>query len=561
MSENLKKYLPILDWARSYNADWLLPDILAGLTVGVMLIPQGMAYALIAGLPPIYGLYASIVPLLIYAIFGTSRQLGVGPVALVSLMVGAAVASFSPSSVEETLALSFLLSFMVGLFTLLMGVLRLGFVANFLSNPVVSGFTSAAAVVIGFNQIKHILGIEVKGSKYIAELFTSLMDKVQGLNLPTLLLGLGGVLLLLLLKKINRKIPGALVLVVVAIAISYFFGLVDKGVKIVGNIPSGLPGISFSFFDINNISKLIPATLAISFVGFIETMAVAKSIRKNHRDYKLDANQELIALGLSNFFGSFFQSYPITGGFSRTAVNDEAGAKTPLSLIVSAVLVAFGLLFLTNVLFYLPLAVLGSIILVAISRLFHIEDLFVLYKTDKRDFFMWLATFFATLFLGVEKGIGIGIGLSVMAVIYESSKPHIAVTGKLLGTPHYRNIQRFPQAELRNDVLVFRFDSSLYFANADFFMQKVEDLVLEKGPELKLVVLNAVSVNGMDSTGADALREVVEVLDSQGIVFYIAGVIEPVLKVLEQNAIADELGREYLFLHPQDAVEYFDSIK
>ncbi len=519
-----------------------------------------MAYALIAGLPPIYGLYSSIIPLVVYAALGTSRQLGVGPVALISLMVGTAVSSMGTSSVEEYVAIAIFLSLMVGVLKVLLGILRLGFLTNFLSHPVVSGFTSAAAIIIGLNQVKHVLGVNIPSSKYLIELISNISAQVSATHVFSLIVGASGIALLFALKKWAAKLPGALILVVLGILASYLFQLEQLGVKVVGEVPGGFPAFRNPWISTEMLYKLLPAALTISLVSYIESMAVATAIRNKHRDYKIWPNQELLALGCANIAGSFFQSYPTTGGFSRSAVNDDSGAKTALAGVFAAVLVAISLLFLTDLFYFLPKAILGSIILVAVSRLFSWSDFVHLWHTDRRDFLMSIATFFATLFFGIEPGIGVGIILSAATVIYESAKPHIAVTGQLPGTPHYRNIQRFPQAELRDDVLVFRFDSQLYFANANFFKEKVEEMVAEKGEALRLVVLNAVSVNGMDSTGADALREILEQLSQKGIAFYIAGVIEPVMEVLEKTEIDKLLGEDKLFLHPNDAIEFFDRI-
>lgn len=556
----LKRYIPSLRWLANYQKPWLRGDLFAGLTVGVMLIPQGMAYALIAGLPPIYGLYSSIIPLVVYAALGTSRQLGVGPVALISLMVGTAVSSMGTSSVEEYVAIAIFLSLMVGVLKVLLGILRLGFLTNFLSHPVVSGFTSAAAIIIGLNQVKHVLGVNIPSSKYLIELISNISAQVSATHVFSLIVGASGIALLFALKKWAAKLPGALILVVLGILASYLFQLEQLGVKVVGEVPGGFPAFRNPWISTEMLYKLLPAALTISLVSYIESMAVATAIRNKHRDYKIWPNQELLALGCANIAGSFFQSYPTTGGFSRSAVNDDSGAKTALAGVFAAVLVAISLLFLTDLFYFLPKAILGSIILVAVSRLFSWSDFVHLWHTDRRDFLMSIATFFATLFFGIEPGIGVGIILSAATVIYESAKPHIAVTGQLPGTPHYRNIQRFPQAELRDDVLVFRFDSQLYFANANFFKEKVEEMVAEKGEALRLVVLNAVSVNGMDSTGADALREILEQLSQKGIAFYIAGVIEPVMEVLEKTEIDKLLGEDKLFLHPNDAIEFFDRI-
>ncbi|MBV6652851.1 MAG: sodium-independent anion transporter, partial [Mameliella sp.] len=336
----IKALLPILDWLPNYKTSNLKGDLSAGLTVGVMLIPQGMAYAMIAGLPPIYGLYASTIPLVIYAILGTSRQLAVGPVAMVSLLTATGIGAMADGGTELYISLAIVLALFVGVIQFLLGAFRLGFLVNFLSHPVISGFTSAAALIIGLSQLKHLLGVDIPRSHHVHEIVGNAIAQFGDINLYTFGVGIAGIVLILGIKKINKSIPGPLIAVAFGIAIVYSLGLVDKGVKIVGTVPEGLPSFGIPSFSSEQFSALLPIALTIALVSFMESIAVAKAIQSKHKNYKIISNQELIGLGAANIAGSFFQSYPTTGGFSRTAVNDQAGAKTGLAAIISAILIA-----------------------------------------------------------------------------------------------------------------------------------------------------------------------------------------------------------------------------
>jgi SulP family sulfate permease len=379
----IKNFIPILDWLPNYKPKWLQGDMSAGLTVGVMLIPQGMAYAMIAGLPPIYGLYASTVPLLIYAIFGTSRQLAVGPVAMVSLLTAAGVGAMAEGGSETYIALAIALALFVGLIQFLLGAFRLGFLVNFLSHPVISGFTSAAALIIGLSQLKHLLGVNLPGSHHVHEIIISAVEQFCSVNWYTFAIGATGIALIMLVKRYQPAIPGPLLAVVFGILAVWGLGLTEAGVKIVGEVPSGLPAFSVPQFGLETIQSLAPIALAIALVSFMESIAVAKAIQAKHRDYKVDANQELIGLGLANIGGAFFQSYTTTGGFSRTAVNDQAGAKTGLAAIISAVLIVLTLLFLTPLFYYLPNAILASVIMVAVFGLIDWKEAVHLWHSNR----------------------------------------------------------------------------------------------------------------------------------------------------------------------------------
>lgn len=548
------KLIPSVEWIKNYNKKWLSGDISAGLTVGVMLIPQGMAYSMLAGLPPIYGLYAVTIPLIIYALLGTSRQLAVGPVAMVSLLIASGVGQLSEAGSDEYITLSILLAFLVGSIQLSMGVFRLGFLVNFLSHPVIAGFTSSAAIIIGFSQFKHLLGVKISGEKF-SEIFMQLLKEAGNIHIPTLIIGVVSVILLLLVKRFNKKIPGPLVVVILGIIVVYLGSLTNQGVKIVGDIPGGLP--SFHIFSMNwdSIQTLLPTAFTIAFVGFMESIAVAKAIQARHKDYKLDANQELKALGIANIAGSFFKSFPVTGGFSRTAVNDQAGAKTGLASIISASLIIITLLFLTSYFYYLPNAVLAAIIIVAVYGLIDFKEAKYLWKTDRTDFFLFISAAIGTLVLGIEEGIILGVILSLALLIFRVSYPHYSQLGLINDGREFINVLRDKNAKIDNKIVIMRFDAQLFFANINYFKEKVELLISErKNPEF--FILDARPVSTVDSTAIHALHELIDELKSSGVTFMIANVIGPVRDKLASSGITDQIGKEKCFISLFDAYQF-----
>ncbi|UJP64536.1 SulP family inorganic anion transporter [Mongoliitalea daihaiensis] len=557
-SSLLKKYIPILEWLPTYKKTDLQGDLSAGLTVGIMLIPQGMAYAMLAGLEPIHGLYAVTIPLILYAIFGTSRQLAVGPVAMVSLLTAAGIATLNPSSPEQYLMLALSLAFLVGVIQFGMGVLKLGFVVNFLSHPVINGFTSAAAIIIGLSQIKHLFRINLPNSEHVQEMFVAIYTNISDIHWVTFGIGVLGIIIIKFGKKIHPSFPAPLVAVIVGIGLVAGFDLTSQGVKIVGDVPSGLPTFSSPSFDLESLKTLFPIALTISLVGFAESFAVAKTIQAKHKNYQLNANQELIALGMANFGSAFFKGYPVTGGFSRTAVNNQAGAKTTMSSIISAVLIILTLLFFTGLFYNLPSAILAAVVLVAVSGLIDYKEPIHLWKKDKADFVMLMATFIITLTLGIETGIISGMVLSLLVVIYKATRPHMAKLAKVPGTTIYRNISRFENLQERKDILVLRIDGPIYFANVAYIKSKIDEWVLEKDGELRLIVLNMESVTHIDSTGAHELHEWFAIWKKAGIIGSMSSVKGPIRDVLNRWNLIEEIGKDNIFIDDNSACGSYD---
>jgi len=558
ISKKLKSYLPIFEWLPNYKKTDLQGDLSAGLTVGIMLIPQGMAYAMLAGLEPIHGLYAVTVPLLLYAIFGTSRQLAVGPVAMVSLLTASGIASLNAESPEQYLIYALTLAFLVGLIQFVMGALKLGFVVNFLSHPVINGFTSAAAIIIGLSQVKHLFRINLPNSEHIQEMAVAIFQNIGDIHWITFGIGLVGIIIIKYGKKIHKSFPAPLVAVVIGIALVAGFDLTQYGVKIVGDVPSGLPTFSSPSFDMQSWKTLFPIALTISLVGFAESFAVAKTIQAKHKNYRLNANQELIALGMANFGSAFFKGYPVTGGFSRTAVNNDAGAKTTLSSIISAILIVLTLLFFTSLFYNLPSAILAAVVLVAVSGLIDFKEPIHLWHKDKFDFTMLVATFIITLTLGIETGIISGMVLSLLVVIYKASRPHMAQLGRVPNSNIYRNIDRFSDLDVKENLLMVRIDGPIYFANVEFIKDKLDKWIQERNDQVKMIMFNMESVTNIDSTGAHELNEWINTWRKSDIDICMTSIKGPVRDVLNRWEILESVGSNHIFVDDNSAVSAFD---
>ena len=553
----LKKFIPLLQWLPRYKKSYFSGDLSAGLTVGVMLVPQGMAYAMIAGLPPVFGLYAALIPQVVYALLGTSRQLAVGPVAMDSLLVASGLGALALSGIEEYIAMALFLSLFMGTIQFILGLFRMGFLVNFLSKPVISGFTSAAAIIIGLSQLKHILGTSIERSNQVHILLKNALLNIDSTHWITVGIGLTAILIIKLSKKINPRIPAALIVVFLGVLIVYFLNLNEQGVKIVGEVPSGLPSPKLPTVDGSRISELFPIALTLALIAFMEAISVAKAIEEKHSDYEVDPNQELIALGASNIIGAVFQSYPTTGGFSRTAVNDQAGAKTGVAPLISALVVGLTLLFLTPLFYYLPNAVLAAIIMVAVFGLIDLNYPLQLYKNQKDEFILLLVTFFITLGVGIKEGILLGVLSSLILLVYRTSKPHIAVLGRIRNTHYFKNVLRFPDdTETFKEFLVLRFDAQLYFGNKEYFKKELLKQLEQNGKETQYIILNSEAISYIDSSAVFMLRQLINHLKRQNVRLIIAGSIGPTRDILYKTQLIDDIGKENLFVKTNEAFEH-----
>jgi SulP family sulfate permease len=536
----LQKIIPAFEWLRNYKRNDIRGDLSAGAIVAVMLVPQGMAYAMLAGLPPVMGLYASTLPLIAYALFGTSRQLAVGPVAMMSLLVFAWVSPLAEPGSEEYIRLVLMLSLMVGAIQFAMGLFRLGFFINFFSHAVISGFTSAAAMVICLSQLSHLLGIKLLVQHSIFPLLAEAAQRVGEINLITLTIGVISLVVQLFLRKKVPRFPAPLLVLAGSTLLVYALRLDRWGVSIVGQVPKGLPAFSLPAFSVESFRLLFPLALTILFVGFMESISVAKTIAVREK-YKIDSNQELKGLGLSNIVASFFFAYPVTGGFSRTAVNYEAGARTGLASVISAALIILVLFFFTPLFHYLPKCALASIVMVAVIGLIDVKEAKHLFRVKKADGWTLALTFAVTLAAGSEQGILIGMVFSLLVFIWRSSHPHTAELGYVEKEDVFRNIKRFPEVKTYPEALILRVDASLYFANMGFLDDRLRKSLIER-PEVKWVIIDLSGVNDIDAVAIDALEEVIENYHEKGIQFLFAGMKGPVRDLVAKAGWEEKYG-------------------
>ena len=554
----LKQIFPILHWLPKYQKKMLWNDAVSGTTAGILAIAQGMAYAIIAGLPPVFGLYAALTPQIVYAFMGTSRQLSLGAVAMDSLIVAAGIGTLNIVGVEQYIAAAVFLALFVGSIQLLLGTFKLGFLVNFLSKPVLSGFTSAAAIIIGLSQLKHLLGVDLAQTNQIHVLLSEVVSKVSQTHLLSFGIGITGVVLIKTFQKINKKIPAILVVVVFGILLLYFTQWQLDGIKIVGNIPQGLPDLRIPSFNKDQFTELIPVAITLAMVGFTEAISIAKAIEERHTEYEIDPNQELIALGSANIIGSFAQSYPATASFSRSAIQDQGGAKSGIAALFSAGLVLLTLLFLTPLFYYLPIPILAAIIMVSIFGLVDFSYPKKLWVKNREECIPYLFTFIITMTVGIPQGILFGVLISLLTMIYRTSNPHIAVLAKIKGTQYYKNIRRFEgDIEIDDRILILRFDSQLFFGNKDYFKKELLKQIKGKGAALELIIINAETINYIDSSALGMLEKIFDDHKNQGLRIMIAGATGPVRDIIFKHDLIQIIGKENLFIKTSEAVNAF----
>ena len=553
----IARLFPIAKELLTYNRSTLFSDLIAGLSIAVIVIPQGLAYAMIAGLPPIYGLYAALIPQLIHGIMGTSRHPAVGPVALDSLVVAIALSALSLSGIEEMIAVAIFLATMVGVLQLLMGLLQMGVLANYLSRPVISGFTSAAAIIIGLSQVEHLLGLQIESSNQIQKMILSVVQNFSETHLMTVVVGLSAMSLILITKKYLPKFPSALLVSVFGVLLIWSTRWDLHGVEIVGHIPAGLPDVGLFTVSPELIKDMLPFALTLAVIGYVEIISITKELEEKEEKYSLKPNKELMALGTANLVGSFFQSYTVSASFSRSAVKFQSGAKTGMTAVFSALIVGLTLLFFTSLLFYLPIPVLAGIIMVAVLRLINVRYAIDLYNTRRDEFFLLLMTCLLTLFVGISEGILIGALLSLLLMVIRTSKPHYAVLAKVSGTNYYKNVSRFEtDTKIDDDILIIRFDAQLFFGNRDYFRKIVYE-EMEKKPNLKGFILVARGITYIDSSGLSTLGTMIKSFQQKGILFMVAGAIGPARDVLQQSKLTDLIQEKNMFSKTADAVDYF----
>ena len=555
--------LPVLQWGRQYNRDTLLGDGVAALIVTIMLVPQSLAYAMLAGLPPEVGLYASVAPLLLYVVFGTSRVLAVGPVAVVSLMTAAAIGQHAVAGTPAYWAVAITLAFLSGAMLLLMGVLRLGFLANFLSHPVISGFISASGLLIAASQLKTLMGVKAEGHNLV-ELSLSLGSQASQTHLLTLTIGVltvtflfwvrGGLKPLLVRLGLPHRVAdvlaktGPVAAIAVTALLTWALQWQAQGLKIVGTVPQGLPPFTTPLFDLALWQSLLVPALLISVVGFVESVSVGHTLAAKRRQ-RIEPDQELVALGASNLGAAFTGGFPVTGGFARSVVNFDAGAQTPAAGVFTAVGILLASLFLTPALYFLPQATLAATIVVAVLSLVDFSVFRKTWACSKPDFIAVLATLLVTLLQGVEVGLVVGVAVSLALHLYRTSRPHIAEVGLVAGTEHFRNVLRHPVL-VSPQVLGLRVDESLYFANARALEDRINDAVASH-PALKHVVLQCSAINDIDASALQSLEAINHRLRDAGLQLHLSEVKGPVMDRLRRTHLLQGLSGQVFLTHFQ----------
>jgi sulfate permease, SulP family len=557
----LRSYFPILEWGAKYTGKTATSDLVVALIVSILLIPQSLAYAQLAGLPAEVGLYASMAPLILYAIFGTSRSLSVGPVAVTSLMTLAAVAPIAAQGTPEYAGAAMALALLTGVFLIILGFLKLGFLSNFISFPVMAGLGTAVGLQIAAGQLTPVLGIPADGGTFLKQVI-SLVKNINEINVYITAIGVSSFIFLILVRKymanlliragMGKGLAGILAKMgpVIAIIITILFvsglGLDKQGVKIVGVVPAGLPSLAFPPFDWELWSKLVTPALLIAIVGYIASFAVAQTLASKKRQH-IDPNQELIALGATNIGASVSGGFPVAGGFSRSIVNFEAGAETPAAGAFAAVGIALVAIFLTSLLFFLPSATLGATILVSVLSMINFKAVKITYAYSRTDGIAMAMTILLTLTLGVIAGLMAGIGISLAMHLYRTSRPHMAIIGQVSGTQSFKNVDR-QEVVTSSQILSARVDESLFFPNSRFLESSISEMVASN-PEIKHFILNCSAVNSIDASGLESLKAINQRLKEGGIVFHLSEVKGPIMDGLKKTKFYQELKDRIHFTH------------
>ena len=566
-TNRLERWLPITSWLRAYTREDLEGDLVAGVVTAILLVPQGMAFAILAGLPAQAGLYASILPPIVYALLGTSRTLAVGPVSVAALMVAHALSSLPPD--VDALHAALTLALLAGVFLLIMGMLGMGLVANFLSHPVLSGFTNAAALLIVFSQLPNLTGVRLPAEWSLTDLGQLAADGFAATHGIVLLIGLGSIALLLfaggplgnLLCALGVSRQRALVLSRAAPLLVVLFATVavsagdlveTAAVAVVGSIPKGLPMPMLSLPGAELAIDLLPAALLIGLVGYVESVSIAKALA-NRRRQRIDTNQELIAIGAANLAAGVSGGMPVAGGFSRTMVNFTAGARTQLAAIITAVLVGTVALFFTPLLENIPKAALAAIIIVAVSKLVDVKAIVSIWRYDRVDGAVLLVTAAGVLFVGIEPGLATGIALSLVSFALRAARPHVAVLGRIRGSEHFRNVKRH-EVQTWRQLLFLRVDENLTFANAAFLETLVNNELVAAG-DIRHVILVLSSVNAVDSTALEVLERLAESSREAGVSLHLSDVKGPVMDRLEHSGLTRAIAPGQVFLSAHLAAE------
>ncbi|MBB1486297.1 sulfate permease [Oceanospirillum sp. D5] len=569
MQSDWSRWFPLVQWLKDYKKETLISDSVAGVIVAVMLVPQGMAYAFLAGLPPQMGLYAGIIPLFIYGLLGSSRSLAVGPVAIASLMTGEAVSSFAQSGTELYIATAMVLALLTGLVLLLMYLLRLSALVNFLSHSVITGFTSAAALMIAVSQLKYVFGLEVERGDHFFGTLLNLLDGLPGTNLATVLISVLSFLLLWYCKQHLARVlrvigissgvadalakAGPMFAILGGVLVVAVFELNQgHGVSIVGTIPAGFPDFQLLPFDLQWWQKLLPAAVLIALVGFLESVSVGTALASKRRE-RIKPDQELLALGAANLGAAFSGAYPVAGGFGRSMVNDASGARTTIASLITATGMTLTVLFFTSWFYFLPKAVLGVIVIMAVLPLIDLTGIRKTWRFNRADALTLAVTFVSVLLMGVEAGLIAGVVLSVALLLHRNSHPHMAVVGRVGDSEHFRNIERF-DVQTNPGCLGLRIDENLYFANTRYIEDEVM-VIVSRQPNLKHLVLICSAINFIDASALETLEMLRDNLKESGITLHLADVKGPVMDQLQETDFIEHMSPGKVFLSTHEAMQ------
>ncbi|TYP93963.1 sulfate permease, SulP family [Fodinibius salinus] len=554
MKQWFKKTFTITGWLPEYNRQKFLGDLTAGLTTGIMFIPQGMAYAVIAGVPPIYGLYAGVVPLLIYPLLGTSKNLSIGPVAIDMLIIAAGISLLAEPNTEQYISLAILLTMMAGGLQLLMGSIQLGAVLNVFSRPVIAGFTLAAPIIIAFSQLNHLLGISLPNTQYVITIIEEVVTNWDAIHLQTLLWGTAAIAILGIGKYIDPVVPTSVIILGGGIFLAWSIDAQSIGIELVGSIPEGLPPIKLPSINFNNMRELLPTALTLALVQFMNVASLGQTFAKRN-DYIIDANHELVAIGASNFLGSFFQSIPVSGSFSRSAASEQANVQTPLANLITSAVIIGTLLLLTPIFYYLPMPILAAIIIVSALNLIDISEFVFLYSTKHSEGLIASFTAICTLLIGIQEGILLGVVASMLHMLYKYSRPSVAELGIIPDTRLFKNLDRNPEAETIDRILILRVDASFSFINADFFRDYILDKSRRRNNSTQYVLIDGTAINSLDTTAIEKIKSMISMLENWDIELYIAGLKGPVRDVVDKSGLREFLGEDHFFREPHEAVK------
>jgi SulP family sulfate permease len=539
------RYVPIAGWLTSYDRAWLRPDIIAGLTVWALLVPEAMAYATLAGVPPEAGLYAALPPLVLYAVFSTSRQVTVGPSSAVAVMVAATVAPLAGGDGERYVALAAAMAVLVGLTLIVAGIARLGFVSEFMAKPVLTGFIIGLALVIAAGQADKLFGIKAEGDDFFAVIWDIIVN-LGDTHLETLSVGAGCLVLLFGLKRFAPRAPAALITVALSIIAVALFDLDNRGVHIVGDIPAGLPPLEVPDVGLADLQDLLPGALGLALVVYAESIAPARSFAAKHK-YDVDANQELLALGASNVGVGLSQGFAVDASLSRSAVNDDAGAKTQVAGLVNAGLIFVTILALTPLFHDLPDATLAAVVISAVAHLVDVNELRRLYRLKKTDFSLAVVCMMGVLIVDVLPGLIIAVAVSILVLVYRASRPRATVLGKVPDQDTFRDIERHPESETYPGLVIFRFEAELFFANVSYFRDRIRELVAVADPPAQAVLVDAEAIQYIDTTAVAALEELREELAGSGVELLMARVHGRVRDMLRRSGLEESIGASRIY--------------